>query len=135
MLESFAPSTIAATFPYRNLGDNPAFDQLEEVTIKRNGQTMLVGIVQSVEVSNSGSERVWNIVFADCYYYLEHCFALVNEWQPTFRLFTVAKQAANTPDGTSNHGGKPPTAVRRFGRTVGSPRRGEQVMWDLRING
>ncbi len=54
-----------------------------------------MGIVQSVEVSNSGSERVWNIVFADCYYYLEHCFALVNEWQPTFKLFKVAKQAAN----------------------------------------
>lgn len=45
-----------------------------------------MGIVSNIDKVFSGRERSWKIVFSDPWYYLAHCYALNNGWEPTFGL-------------------------------------------------
>ena len=85
--QSFAASTITAVYPVRTLGEVLPFQQFDTVTISQNGNTILAGLVSSIEKTYSGSSRAWKIVFSDPWYYLDNCFALDSEWKPVFSMW------------------------------------------------
>lgn len=85
--QSFSASTITAVYPVRTLGEVLPFQQFDTVTISQNGNTILSGLVSSIEKTYSGSSRAWKIVFSDPWHWLEHCFALDNDWKPVFSMW------------------------------------------------
>lgn len=85
--QSFSTSTITAVYPVRTLGEVLPFQQFDTVTISQNGNTILAGLVSSIEKTYSGSSRAWKIVFSDPWYYLDNCFALDSEWKPVFSMW------------------------------------------------
>lgn len=92
--QSFSVSTITAVYPVRTLGEVLPFKQFDTVTISQNGKTILSGLVSSIEKIYSGSNRSWEIVFSDPWYYLENCFALDSEWKPVFSMSTAASSSS-----------------------------------------
>ena len=84
---SFSTSTITAVYPVRTLDEVLPFQQFDTVTISQNGNTILAGLVSSIEKTYSGSSRAWKIVFSDPWYYLDNCFALYSEWKPVFSMW------------------------------------------------
>jgi len=84
---SFSTSTITAVYPVRALDEVLPFRQFDTVTISQNGNTILAGLVSSIEKTYSGSSRAWKIVFSDPWYYLDNCFALDSEWKPVFSMW------------------------------------------------
>lgn len=85
--QSFSTSTITAVYPVRTLGEVLPFQQFDTVTISQNGNTILAGLVSSIEKTYSGSSRAWKIVFSDPWYYLDNCFALDSNWKPVFSMW------------------------------------------------
>ena len=63
--QSFSASTITAVYPVRTLGEVLPFQQFDTVTISQNGNTILSGLVSSIEKTYSGSSRAWKIVFSE----------------------------------------------------------------------
>lgn len=85
--QSFSVSTITAVYPVRTLGEVLPFQQFDTVAISQNGNTILSGLVSSIEKAYSGSSRAWKIVFSDPWYWMENCFALDNDWKPVFSMW------------------------------------------------
>ena len=96
--QSFSASAITAVYPVRTLGEVLPFQQFDTVTISQNGNTILSGLVSSIEKAYSGSSRAWKIVFSDPWYWLDNCFALDSEWKPVFSMWNnVSGGAASFP--------------------------------------